>query len=310
MGWATVQWEIEEKLEVVQGCIERAAQTMSIFHFTYQLDQSSARRTYRFLVNGKGVGGFSVSVLPRGHTQLRGYKAYDPSDDTWLVQDVRQRVPADQQSEPLRALLDALAWQIEQGIFNLAAQPLFELPPARDKRASGWSRFGLEDPDLLGQAFHEFNKWREKVPNWREQEFDALLEAIDAEIRGAGLSVLKPDDDIVGTAAADIGAQSHGSVSGASSSSTKTPGEQGKRVSERTMALNKLAVLWVTYNQTARISRADGMGWFIQEHATELGLSYVTVGEFKRHLPKAHRAQIIDKDEKTRKFVPRRKDET
>ena len=76
-------------------------------------------------------------------------------------------------------------------------------------------------------------------------------------------------------------------------------------LSERTESLNKLAVLWVNYNQTQRISKSDDMKWFIDEHAESVGLSYITVNEFKRHLPKAYRANVIDKDKKTRRFIPK-----
>ena len=58
-------------------------------------------------------------------------------------------------------------------------------------------------------------------------------------------------------------------------------------LSERTKSLNKLAVLWVNYNQTQRNSKSDDMKWFIDEHAESVGLSYITVNEldiYRRHI--------------------------
>ena len=81
--------------------------------------------------------------------------------------------------------------------------------------------------------------------------------------------------------------------------------ESVKVVSDRTEALNKLAVLWVKYNQTQRISKEDDMEWFISEYVNAVGLEYLTVSAFKKHLPKAYSAGIIDKDTKTRRYIPK-----
>lgn len=81
--------------------------------------------------------------------------------------------------------------------------------------------------------------------------------------------------------------------------------ETVKMLSERTKALNKLAVLWVEYNQTQRISKSDGMEWFISENTKAVGLEYLTIAEFKKHLPKAHKAKVINKDTKTGRFIPK-----
>jgi hypothetical protein len=85
----------------------------------------------------------------------------------------------------------------------------------------------------------------------------------------------------------------------------RASGETVKVISERTAALNKLAILWVRYNQKGRISKHDDMEWFINENAQAVGLSYVSVNEFKKHLPKAHKAGIIDKDPKSGRFIPK-----
>jgi hypothetical protein len=78
------------------------------------------------------------------------------------------------------------------------------------------------------------------------------------------------------------------------------------KVSERTEKLNRLAVMWVKYNQTERISKDDDMGWFLNEHAPEIGITGgVSVSEFKRHLPKARKANLIDFDRKSRRYIPK-----
>ena len=93
---------------------------------------------------------------------------------------------------------------------------------------------------------------------------------------------------------------------GAEKAKTQEPnGAAVEVLSEETRALNRLAELWVAYNQNQRISKNDDMKWFIGENAKAVGLSYVTVNEFKRHLPKAYKAGIIDKDKKTGRFIPR-----
>ncbi len=75
--------------------------------------------------------------------------------------------------------------------------------------------------------------------------------------------------------------------------------------SERTDALNKLAVMWVKYNQSQRISKHDDAKWFVDKYAKAVGLDYLSVSEFKKHLPKAYEAKIIDKDKKTGRFIPK-----
>jgi len=85
----------------------------------------------------------------------------------------------------------------------------------------------------------------------------------------------------------------------------KTNPKQVKVISERTEALNKLAKYWVEYNQNQRISKDDNMSWFLNENAKAVGLEFVSPDEFKRHLPKAYKAKIIDKDKNTRRFIPK-----
>lgn len=75
-------------------------------------------------------------------------------------------------------------------------------------------------------------------------------------------------------------------------------------VSQRTEAMNKLAILWVKHQQT-RLSKFDNMKWFVGEYGPQLGLNCVTVDQLKDYLPKAYKAGIIDKDKKTRKFIPK-----
>lgn len=62
--------------------------------------------------------------------------------------------------------------------------------------------------------------------------------------------------------------------------------------------------MWVEYNQT-RISKDDDMKWFLEEYAPQVGLKFVSVEQFKRHLPKAKDAGIIDKDKKSQRFIPK-----
>jgi hypothetical protein len=76
-------------------------------------------------------------------------------------------------------------------------------------------------------------------------------------------------------------------------------------VSERTAALNHLAVLWVEYNQHDRVAKIDDMAWFLGEYTPRDGLPFVSTDEFKKHLPKARKAGIIDQDKKTKRFIPK-----
>jgi hypothetical protein len=74
--------------------------------------------------------------------------------------------------------------------------------------------------------------------------------------------------------------------------------------SKKVDALNRLAVLWVEHNQ-GRISNSEGMSWFLEERAADVGLPFVAINEFKKHLPKAYKAGIIAKDNKTGHYIPK-----
>jgi hypothetical protein len=83
--------------------------------------------------------------------------------------------------------------------------------------------------------------------------------------------------------------------------------EVEKRVtirSEKTEALNELAAMWVNYNQT-RTSKFDDMTAFLTDKTEGVGLTFISVNQFKKYLPKAYKAGIIDKDEKTGRFIPK-----
>lgn len=188
MSWATIEWDIHAEMRVVQACVDNAAETAQFQRITCQLYKSTeASRTYHCLFEGKQVAKFTLSVLPQDHTRLRGYKAYDPIDDAWQVEYVRRQIPSEQQSEPLRALLMALDWQIQEGIFWMSASQPFERAAAREKRKQCWKKFGLEDPDLLAQAFEEFNQRNQPRSTWREQKFEYVLRVIKAEILSIGV---------------------------------------------------------------------------------------------------------------------------
>jgi hypothetical protein len=81
--------------------------------------------------------------------------------------------------------------------------------------------------------------------------------------------------------------------------------EKTTTISERTRALNNLAVQWVEYNQISRFSKSDGMTWFLGEYAPREGLPLVSVDEFKKYLPRARDAGIIDQDKKTKRYIPK-----
>jgi hypothetical protein len=75
--------------------------------------------------------------------------------------------------------------------------------------------------------------------------------------------------------------------------------------SKRATALNQLAVLWVNFNQTARMGKNDDKADFLKEHSQEVGLPYISISEFNKHLVKAYKAGIIDKDKNTGRYVPK-----
>ena len=91
---------------------------------------------------------------------------------------------------------------------------------------------------------------------------------------------------------------------GTESKSPKDKAGTAQVISERTEKLNRLSVMWAQYNQTDRISKGDDMKWFIETYAAQIGI-YVTVDEFKRHLPKARKVQVIDYDKKARRYIPK-----
>lgn len=85
----------------------------------------------------------------------------------------------------------------------------------------------------------------------------------------------------------------------------ESTGEIVTVLSERTAALNQLSILWVKYNQGHRISKSDDMAWFLSEYIKRVGLDFVAVSEFKKHLKKAYKAGLISKDERARRYIPK-----
>ena len=75
-------------------------------------------------------------------------------------------------------------------------------------------------------------------------------------------------------------------------------------LTERQKKLNKLVVKWVKINQLGK-EKGYNLSVFLNECTADVGLHYVGESEFKKHLPKACEWGVIDKDPKTKRFIPK-----
>jgi hypothetical protein len=77
------------------------------------------------------------------------------------------------------------------------------------------------------------------------------------------------------------------------------------KIPENIDKLNRLAVKWVKQNYENGYSRAANMKYFLGENAEEVLGHWISPDQFKKHLRKAYRAGLIDKNKKTNKYIPK-----
>ncbi len=75
-------------------------------------------------------------------------------------------------------------------------------------------------------------------------------------------------------------------------------------LTERQQKLNRLAVLWARLNQLGK-EKGYNLSVFLNDHIGEVDLYNVGESEFKKHLPKAYKWGVIDKNPKTGRFIPK-----
>jgi hypothetical protein len=307
-----MRWVIEAKITDAQGCVERARDIFEDEFRKCDLDENKGSSNYEFShVELGDIGRLKITALPSDQTEFYGY---DPALPTprWLVEYLLRNTVPDQLSPRLQALLKGYVRQIEQGIFEPSADQLYHWAFSGEKVDLSFDQEGLADFAERKRAEDDFEQWRIKLREMRKKEFDSILDVIETEIRQAPLAFWKWENGtkIYIPARSDTASNS----SQESTGSTLEPAEpaaeepvagEHRIISERTEALNKLAVLWVKYNQMERISKNEGKQWFLEEYCKELGLPYVSVDEFNRHLPKAYRAGVIGKDPTTGKYIPK-----
>lgn len=98
----------------------------------------------------------------------------------------------------------------------------------------------------------------------------------------------------------DFYKERYGTIESILKSETKEP---PKILTERSVKLNELAVYWVELNQNGK-QKSFNIDEFLQDYLTNTGL-YISKAEFKKHLPKAYKWGIIDKDKKTGRYIPK-----
>lgn len=203
LGLPDILKDITGELPIVQACIERAGERLSLYNVRFEGRGCDVLRNYRFLWSGRPVGSITVSVLPKQRTRLAGYQEHGRSEDQWLLQYVLRYVPPDRRGNLLQRLLNAYSWQKDQGIFELPSESSFELCSELRNRDLGWERFGLADPSSRMQAYEELHQlrpsepdwqhglevWASSLPNWRDEQFAKIIDHIATHIEFEGLAI-------------------------------------------------------------------------------------------------------------------------